>query len=174
MKITDLLTEDQQLDEIDVGKVVGKAARGLAKGAGAVAGGIAGIGKAFKSGYSAGKEFIGGTDQETDDTSSNDTDTSSASAYTPSTSQTTPNVAVSATPVAQPAATSLYSQVKQEIDQLDTKGKQAILAALQKTLPQTTTPAQQTKTQSKIAAQLKATNPNNTATAATTNTTPVA
>lgn len=59
MKISDLLNESQQLDELtaaDVGKGVGK----VAKGIGAVAGGIAGIPGAVKKGFQAGKQTVSG------------------------------------------------------------------------------------------------------------------
>lgn len=59
MKISDLLQESQQLDELsaaDIGKGVGK----VAKGIGAVAGGIAGIPGAVKKGFQAGKKTVSG------------------------------------------------------------------------------------------------------------------
>jgi hypothetical protein len=63
MRINDLLTENQQLDEGPlgtVGKAIGKGVGGLAKGVGAVAGGIAGIGGALKKGYQSGKATVAG------------------------------------------------------------------------------------------------------------------
>jgi len=63
MRINDLLTENQQLDEGPlgtVGKAIGKGVGGLAKGVGAVAGGIAGIGGALKKGYQTGKATVAG------------------------------------------------------------------------------------------------------------------
>lgn len=59
MKISDLLNESQQLNELtgkDIGRGVGK----VAKGIGAVAGGIAGIPGAVKKGFQAGKKAVGG------------------------------------------------------------------------------------------------------------------
>jgi hypothetical protein len=66
MKLNELVSE-QQLDELtaaDVGRGVGKVARGVATGVGAVAGGIAGAGKAFMKGFKQGKDFVGGPDEE--------------------------------------------------------------------------------------------------------------
>lgn len=64
MKISDLLQESQQLDELsaaDIGKGVGK----VAKGIGAVAGGIAGIPGAVKKGFQAGKQTVSGAGDTT-------------------------------------------------------------------------------------------------------------
>lgn len=63
MRITDILTEDKQLDELNLGKAVGKAVGGVAKGIGAVAGGIAGIPAAVKKGFQAGKKTVAGDDE---------------------------------------------------------------------------------------------------------------
>jgi hypothetical protein len=63
MRINDLLTENQQLDEGPlgtVGKAIGKGVGGLAKGVGAVAGGVAGLGSALKKGYQSGKATVTG------------------------------------------------------------------------------------------------------------------
>lgn len=59
MKISDLLHESQQINELtasDVGRGIGK----VAKGVGAVAGGIAGIPSAVKKGFQAGKQTVSG------------------------------------------------------------------------------------------------------------------
>lgn len=62
MRITELLTESQQLDEgpilNKIGAGIGKAAGTVAKGVGAVAGGIAGLGSAAKKGFQAGKSQV--------------------------------------------------------------------------------------------------------------------
>lgn len=62
MRITELLTESQQLDEgpilNKIGAGIGKAAGTVAKGVGAVAGGIAGLGTAAKKGFQAGKTQV--------------------------------------------------------------------------------------------------------------------
>jgi len=64
MKITELLTEDQQLSEgplaNKIGTAVGKGVGTLAKGVGAVAGGVAGLGAAVKKGFAAGKQTVAG------------------------------------------------------------------------------------------------------------------
>jgi hypothetical protein len=64
MKIQEIIIEQQQLDELDVGQGISKAVGGVARGVGAVAGGIAGIPSAVKKGYRAGKAAVGGTDPE--------------------------------------------------------------------------------------------------------------
>jgi hypothetical protein len=70
MRISELLTESQKLDELSwdqtkqklkrAGQVAGDVARGTAKGVGAVAGGIAGMPSAVKQGFRAGKAAVGG------------------------------------------------------------------------------------------------------------------
>jgi hypothetical protein len=64
MKITELLTESQQLQEgpllNKLGTAVGNAVGTAAKGVGAVAGGVAGLGKAAKKGFQAGKDTVAG------------------------------------------------------------------------------------------------------------------
>ena len=64
MKIQEIIIEQHQLDELDVGQGISKAVGGVARGVGAVAGGIAGIPSAVKKGYRAGKAAVGGTDPE--------------------------------------------------------------------------------------------------------------
>ncbi len=84
MKINEILTESQQLDEgpLDtVGKYIGKGVGGAAKAVGAVAGGVAGLGRAFKKGYAGGKATVAGDpspnadDDSTDTTTTNTTNT---------------------------------------------------------------------------------------------------
>lgn len=63
MKINEILTESENLQEgpilNKIGTAIGKGVGTAAKGVGAVAGGIAGLGKAFKKGYQAGKTAVG-------------------------------------------------------------------------------------------------------------------
>jgi len=62
MKIAEVLTESQQLDEgpiaNKIGSAVGKGVGMLGKGIGAAAGGVVGLGKAIKKGYQAGKDVV--------------------------------------------------------------------------------------------------------------------
>jgi hypothetical protein len=70
MRISELLIESQNLNELSwdqtkqklkrAGQVAGDVARGTAKGVGAVAGGIAGMPSAVKQGFKAGKAAVGG------------------------------------------------------------------------------------------------------------------
>ncbi len=64
MRINELITESQQLDEgplaNKIGSAVGKGVGTLAKGVGAVAGGVAGLGAAVKKGFAAGKKTVAG------------------------------------------------------------------------------------------------------------------
>ena len=63
MKLSEINSNDSQLDELNLGAVgtaVGNVAGGIAKGVGAVAGGIAGLGSAVKQGYQAGKATVSG------------------------------------------------------------------------------------------------------------------
>jgi hypothetical protein len=70
MRISELLTESQNLNELSwdqtkqklkrAGQIAGDVARGTAKGVGAVAGGIAGMPSAVKQGFKAGKAAVGG------------------------------------------------------------------------------------------------------------------
>jgi len=63
MRITEILTEDQELEEGPLGKIgsaIGKGVGGLAKGVGAVAGGVRGAVDAVKHGYQVGRGVVGG------------------------------------------------------------------------------------------------------------------
>jgi hypothetical protein len=70
MKITEILVENQQVDEgpilNKIGAGIGKVAGTVAKGVGAVAGGVAGVGAALKKGYQAGKATVGAGGDEVD------------------------------------------------------------------------------------------------------------
>ena len=92
----------------------------LAKGVGAVAGGVTGAWDKMKQGFAAGRKSVGGT--------ATPADTDSPSDAAPS---TTAQAAAQPVPAATP---SLYNQVKANVNQLDAKGKQRILAILQKQL----------------------------------------
>ena len=63
MQLTDVLTE-QELDEINLGKLAGSVARGV----GAVAGGAAGTWDAAKQGFAKGRERVTSQDDEESDT----------------------------------------------------------------------------------------------------------
>lgn len=63
MKLDDFLTEEQ-LDEFNVGKAIGKGVGALAYGAGAVAGGAVGSWDAAKKGFAAGRKTVAGDDEE--------------------------------------------------------------------------------------------------------------
>lgn len=166
MKINEILVESIQLDEGPFGSIakaagtgIGKAVGGVAKGVGAVAGGIAGIGKAAKKGFQAGKAVVSGDDEE-------NADAGQSQPAAPNT-QTAPNAqqinkqgptgsapakqqtgstAVNMNKTAQATTNqttnqtgqTIYAQVKSQINQLDKKGKQRILALLQKSLGQST------------------------------------
>jgi hypothetical protein len=68
MRLNELLTEDQDLEEgpllNKIGAGIGKVAGGAAKAVGAVAGGIAGLGAAAKKGFQAGKTTVAGAGDE--------------------------------------------------------------------------------------------------------------
>ena len=173
MKITEILVENQQVDEgpllNKIGAGIGKVAGTVAKGVGAVAGGVAGLGSAVKKGFQAGKQTVAGAGDEpaanagaapaanTATTPTATTPTAKAAPTTKTTSPasgapTTSAPASNTTPAASGApATSApaaggasasepapaaggtaYAQVKANIDKLDKKGKQRILATLQK------------------------------------------
>lgn len=159
MKITDILTESQHQELMEgpllnkVGSAVGKTAGTVAKGVGAVAGGVAGLARASKKGYQAGKAMVGaGGDEEPQATPSTATTAQAINAQgpqgtAPAQSQTgTAAAALNKTAQAMAGANAakagqtLYAQVKANIEKLDKKGKQRILALLQKSLAQ---PAQQ-------------------------------
>ena len=62
MRINEILTESQQLDEGPLGAIgrgIGKVVGGAAKGIGAIAGGVVGAGTALKKGYQSGKAVVG-------------------------------------------------------------------------------------------------------------------
>lgn len=150
MRINELLVESQ-LDE-------GPITRAIGKGVGKVAKGVVGLGKDLKTGFKAG--YSGQTPpapsgnttapqakkpgvmaklgQAVSDFSAgmNATNGTAAPAADPvaaqAPAQPTPQAAPS--PVAQKAGETLYAQVKANVSKLDKKGKQRILALLQKSL----------------------------------------
>jgi hypothetical protein len=169
MKITEILVENQQVDEgpllNKIGAGIGKVAGTVAKGVGAVAGGVAGLGSAVKKGFQAGKQTVAGAgDEPAADAGAAPAANTATSGTTPATkaapktkttpaasgapatsapaSNTTPAAsgapatsapAASSAPASEPAAGgTAYAQVKANIDKLDKKGKQRILATLQK------------------------------------------
>lgn len=73
MKITEIITESQQINEGPLGSAAGAVARGagkviggVAKGVGALAGIPGGVKKAFQKGKQAATDFIGGKDEPAD------------------------------------------------------------------------------------------------------------
>jgi hypothetical protein len=158
MKIDEILVESVQLDEGPFGSIakaagtnLGKAVGGVAKGVGAVAGGVAGIGKAVKKGYQTGKAVVGGDDEEPDQSQPAVTSAPNAQQINQQgpkgsalAKQQTGAAAQAMNKTAQATANqtpdqagqTMYAQVKSQINQLDKKGKQRILALLQKSLGQ--------------------------------------
>ncbi len=174
MKITEILVENNQLDEgpilNKIGAGIGKVAGTVAKGVGAVAGGVAGLGSDVKKGFQAGKATVAGAGDEpaadagaapadntatagttptakaapkTKTTTAAGSGAASAPATSAPASNTTPAAsggaasapAASGAPASEPAPAAggtAYAQVKANIDKLDKKGKQRILATLQK------------------------------------------
>jgi hypothetical protein len=135
MRIHDLIIENTEpveegpiLNKIGAG--IGKAVGTAAKGVGAVAGGVAGLGSAVKTGYQAGKNYVAGAGDDATGTAPASTTAPSATAQ----SATAPATSTPGTTPQPAAAPSLYNQVKTNINQLDAKGKQRILALLQKQL----------------------------------------
>lgn len=137
MKINELLTESQQLDEGplgSLGKAIGKGVGGLAKGVGAVAGGVAGIGRAVKKGYASGKATVAGdpdpyaNDFKNQPASTGDAgNTGGSSTAAPAAAPTAaPTAAPAAAPAAQPTATTPPSA--QAINKAGPKGTVAAKA----------------------------------------------
>lgn len=63
MRINEVLTESEQLDELDIGPLargVGGFARGMAQGAGGALGGVVGAAQAAKQGYTSARDFVSG------------------------------------------------------------------------------------------------------------------
>jgi hypothetical protein len=128
MKISELIVESQDLDEISlsgVGRTLAKGVGGTARAVGSVAGGIAGIGAAAKQGYAAGKTAVSGEPNQ---------NTTASAPVAPASSLPT----VPAPQVAPTMSTTAYTQAKGMIDKLNRNGKQRILAKLQKELGSTT------------------------------------
>ena len=107
MKINELLTESQQLDEGplgSLGKAIGKGVGGLAKGVGAVAGGVAGIGRAVKKGYASGKATVAGDPDPYANDFKNQPASTGDAGNTGGSSTAAPAAAPTAAPAAAPAA----------------------------------------------------------------------
>lgn len=151
MRINELLTESQNLEEgpllNKIGAAVGKGVGTLAKGVGAVAGGVAGLGSAVKKGFQAGKGTVA---QAGDDTEAEPQAAAPAAsdspfagkvsnpeapqAAAPAAAAPAPAATPAANPAAEKAGQTLYAQVKASVNQLDKKGKQRIMQLLQKSL----------------------------------------
>ena len=136
MRLNELM-ESQELDELNLGKAArtvakgaGKAIGGVAAGVGAVAGIPGGAKQAFMKGKQAAQDVIGGTGQGAD---------APELATEPTAAPAQPSgfgAGVKAglgAGVATPSQ-SAYARIKADIDKLDRKSKQRILALLQKSL----------------------------------------
>jgi len=142
-----------------IGAGIGKVAGTVAKGVGAVAGGVAGVGAALKKGYQAGKATVGSGGDEADPAAPPAGGTAAPAAGgfvkkafnagknsvgggAPAAGGDAPAAGSTAAPAAgstaagstaAPAAGgTAYAQIKANLDKLDKKGKQRILATLQK------------------------------------------
>ena len=148
MRVHEILTESEQLDEIEVGKVVdkvgtavGKAAGGTAKAAGAAIGGLAGLGKAFAKGAKAGYNI---TSLDKDVAKAPDTDsstsTSTSTTKTDNTSSTTKTDTTNnqtSTDVEEPKTVkpgSPYAQAKELLPNIRKRDKMQMLKSLEKEL----------------------------------------
>lgn len=156
MRVLDIITESkqQQIDELDlkkVGTAIGKGVSATTQGIGAVAGGVAGLPGAFKKGFKAGKDIVGG--QNVDTSGATDyklgkqsdgkfiypgQETDSVTGKTlPKQSNTTKKVTTTGKQTAvsstiEPSKITL-TQVKQAVDKMRTRDKQSLLQYLQKT-----------------------------------------
>ena len=144
MKLTEILTESeqQQLDELDIGKAataVGKGIGAVGKGIGAVAGAPQGIGRAIKKGYKSAVSTIGGDDEpkKTEPAAASPAPSGGVSGFLSAVRGSDQAGAPASSAATQNAGQDVFAQIKANIDKLDTKGKQKILALLQKSLPQT-------------------------------------
>lgn len=176
MRITEVLTESKQLDELDIGQGINKVARGagkaiggVGKAVGAVAGIPQGLGRAIKKGYKSSVQTIGG-DLETGTAPSTSTAGKTVAA-TPSTSTTATKPSASgkqstfdklstAAFGGEPQHSSadlrtVYSQIKSQLDQLSKRDKQRLLVQLQKSLGQSpvAAPVQQPIVQKTVTAK---------------------
>ena len=157
MRVNEILTESEQLDEIEVGKTVdkvgtavGKAAGGTAKAAGAAIGGLAGLGKAFAKGAKAGYN-ITSLDKDVAKSPDTDSSTSTTATDTDKTSSTTKTDTTkdnSATDVEEPKTVkpgSAYAQAKELLPNIRKRDKMQLLKSLEKELGMQSSTATKTK-----------------------------
>ena len=143
MRVNDLIVESAQLDELtaaDVGKGVGK----IAKGAGAVAGGVAGAWDAAKKGFQSGRATVAGEpDPNAAPTTAQDINAAGPTGTAPAKTvagaagaaiQKTAQALTGKSP--QQTSQAIYAQIKSQINQLDDKGKKQIMQLLQKSMAQ--------------------------------------
>ena len=143
MRVNDLIVESEQLDELtaaDVGRGVGK----VAKGAGAVAGGVAGAWDAAKKGFQSGRATVAGEpDPNAAPTTAQDINAAGPTGTAPAKTvagaagaaiQKTAQALTGKSP--QQTSQAIYAQIKSQINQLDDKGKKQIMQLLQKSMAQ--------------------------------------
>lgn len=148
MKISDLLTESKQLDE---GPILDKISAGIGKASkavGAVAGGVAGAVDAAKKGFAAGRSAVAGAVDQPAPTTAADINAAGPKGTVAAKNLTgAAGAAIAKTAAATAGASpevagqTVYAQVKSQINNLDKKGKQRIMALLQKSLTPAAAPA---------------------------------
>lgn len=167
MKISDVLIEDQNLDEGPIGQAIGKGlgavARGVGKAAGAAIGGTRALGSALKTGYKAGsagaqQSILGQTFPDVNLNPQGNALQQPAAAGTAQQAAPASNVQQTqqAAPAsdgqqAAPAQTGNTQQdptasIKAEIDKLDAQGKQEVMQSIQQSLEQPAQDAQASQT----------------------------
>lgn len=122
MKISDLITESQQIDELkvgDIGKGISKGVGALSKGVGAVAGGVRGAVDAAKQGFQAGRSAVAGAAKPAAEPAAQDQTAEPAADQTPPAVE--PKV-TAAPKVAAPAVSSNdeVEVLKKEVDSIKT------------------------------------------------------
>ena len=159
MRINEILTESQQLDEGPLGAIgrgIGKVVGGAAKGIGAIAGGVVGAGTALKKGYQSGKAVVGddpdpnaGKPGYTPPAEAPAPAPAGGAAPAPTDPKAAPAGGAAPAPAGDPAADAaaaddtaragekIYSQVKANIDKLDNEGKTRILDLIKKSIQST-------------------------------------
>jgi len=144
MKISQVLESQQQLDELNLaqaGQAVGGAVGKTANAIGGIAGGVKGAWDAAKSGFQAGKDFVGGQKVGATDAKSinqqGPAGTAPAQNIQGSAGTAMGNMgkAMAGQKPAQAGAT-LYAQVKSQINKLDPQSKQKLLTLVQKSVQQ--------------------------------------
>lgn len=147
MKINDLFTEDQNLEEGPIGNAVAAGVRGVSKGIGATVGGIRGAWDAAKQGYQAGRAAVSGVGQSaqtggTQQAAQTGNTQQSEPAQTGGVQQTTQQATPAQTGNTQQDPT---AQIKAEISRLDDAGKQDVMTAIQQSLQQSAQTSQSTQ-----------------------------